>query len=75
MIFLATDSGAYDVPLNRLEALPKGRFAVKSLRRKKSAAIIPHEDRSLGRQDEVLLISQGQAASEEVPIKPGNGLL
>ncbi len=68
MILLATNSGAYDVPLNSLQDVLEGRFAVKLVARKKSAIMFKTDDRQVDWQGGVLLISQGQPAPEGAPI-------
>ena len=62
MIFIATDSGNYDLPLKSLEALLKGRFDVKWVNRRNDETILDIEDGKVDWHGEVLLIGQDKAA-------------
>ncbi|MHB1350244.1 MAG: bifunctional DedA family/phosphatase PAP2 family protein [Desulfobulbaceae bacterium] len=69
MILLATDSGKYGLPLNRLETVLNGRFDVKLVNRTNDEIILANDDRRVDWHGGVLLIGQDKAASEGVPIE------
>ncbi len=67
MLLLAKDSEKYDLPLKRLEAVLRGRFAMKLVHRKENKIIPKNENRRVDWHGGVLLISQDKAESDGVP--------
>jgi undecaprenyl-diphosphatase len=68
MIFLATDSGKYDLPLMKLAEVLNGRFISFMVNRKGDEIIPENEDRRVDWHGGVLLIRQG-AKPDGVPIE------
>ena len=62
MIFLAKDSGKYDVPLKRLAEVLPGRFTVKLVNRKESGIVPEKENRKVDWHGGVLLIYEKETA-------------
>jgi hypothetical protein len=62
IIFLAKDSGKYDVPLKRLTEVLPGRFAVKLVNRQGEGVVPEKESRKMDWHGGVLLIYEKETA-------------